>query len=101
MIGIKKTVAPLAAFFLISLAGCGRVAVPADGSTRATTLRVGFGLATGSDPQFGVRQVEQKLALEALVNEESRDGRPRPWLAESWTESPDGLTWRFKLRPAV
>lgn len=27
-------------------------------------------------------------------------GRPRPELAESWTVSPDGLTYEFKLRPA-
>jgi peptide/nickel transport system substrate-binding protein len=28
----------------------------------------------------------------------NRTGRVQPRLAESWTESPDGLTWRFKLR---
>ncbi len=28
-------------------------------------------------------------------------GRPTPWLARSWTVSPDGRTYVFRLRPAV
>jgi oligopeptide transport system substrate-binding protein len=30
---------------------------------------------------------------------EDANGRPIPGMAESWTTSPDGLTWTFKLRP--
>lgn len=26
-------------------------------------------------------------------------GQPKPWLAQSWTASPDGLTWTFHLHP--
>lgn len=26
-------------------------------------------------------------------------GTPKPWLAQSWQQSPDGLTWTFRLHP--
>ena len=86
---------------LASVAGCGRLAAPATTSNQLTTLTVGFGLPTGADPQFGIQQLERNLALEFLLDEEARDGRPRPWLAESWSQTPDGLTWRFRLRPSL
>jgi len=28
-------------------------------------------------------------------------GVPKPWLAQSWQESPDGKTWTFNLHPNV
>ena len=40
------------------------------------------------------------LADERLVGL-TRDGRPEPRLAERWDVSPDGLTWRFTLRPGL
>ena len=40
------------------------------------------------------------FALEGLTTKE-QDGRPAPRLATSWTSSPDGLTWTFRLRENV
>jgi len=38
--------------------------------------------------------------LDSLVSE-LPDGRVVPWLADSWTVSPDGLTYTFKLKQGV
>jgi peptide/nickel transport system substrate-binding protein len=40
------------------------------------------------------------IAYEGLATFDP-DGRPRPALAESWSEAPDGLSWRIHLRPSV
>ncbi len=38
---------------------------------------------------------------EGLANYDPKDASPVPAAAESWTLSPDGLTWTFHLRPAT
>lgn len=38
--------------------------------------------------------------LDSLVSER-RDGTVVPWLADSWTVSPDGLTYTFKIKQGV
>src|ERR1700704_4566540 len=38
--------------------------------------------------------------LDSLVSEK-RDGTVVPWLADSWTISPDGLTYTFKIKQGV
>ena len=40
------------------------------------------------------------IASEGLAKFD-REGRPQPGLAESWSQSPDGLSWRIHLRPSV
>lgn len=59
-----------------------------------TTLTIGF----GENPEVGIRQVVTNIALEGLLRID-RDGRPSPWLAEKWSGSADGLTWRLQLHP--
>lgn len=39
--------------------------------------------------------------FEGLTNQDPWTGDVIPNLAESWTTSPDGLTWTFKLRPGL
>jgi len=89
----------LTTVLLIAGAGCGRAGPPA-GHVTDDTLRVGFGLTSGQSPEAGIQQVANNIALEGLIAY-GRDGRPQPWLAEKWSSSPDGLTWRIQLRRNV
>ena len=60
-------------------------------------LTIGVPLVAGEDPLRGIQQAARLISLEGLIRT-SRDGRPLSRLAEQWSESPDGLSWRFKLR---
>lgn len=55
------------------------------------------------DPHVGGNYPQALIStqyLEALVSR-NVDGEIIPWLAESWTESDDGLSWEFTLRDDV
>jgi peptide/nickel transport system substrate-binding protein len=59
--------------------------------------------ATGLDPQLVPalsRSRRSPLTYNQLVRFDP-DMNPQPELAESWSISPDGLTWTFKLRQGV
>jgi peptide/nickel transport system substrate-binding protein len=62
------------------------------------TLTIGVPHPTPEDPLRGLQGAARLVSFEGL-SAVSRDGHPRPRLAESWTESPDGLSWEIKLRP--
>ena len=62
--------------------------------------RIGVPEAGVSGAQIGLAPVAATLSEEGLTFRAS-DGRPRPRIAESWTSSTDGLTWRFKLKEGV
>jgi len=76
-------------------AQCGRQ--PPRAAAPGPTLRVGIGALPQSSSQAGVRQLIANLSLEGLVNL-TEDGRPRPFLAESWVTTPDGLKLTVQLR---
>jgi len=61
-----------------------------------STLSIGF----GENPEAGIQQTVRNVALEGLVRID-RNGRPGPWLADRWSVSEDGLTWRLQLRPGA
>ena len=63
-----------------------------------TGLTIGLPVQTGAAPLHGATQAARLITLEGLTFL-ARDGRPRPRLAEGWTESPDGLSWTIRLRP--
>ena len=55
------------------------------------------------DPMFGtawVSLVATTMTFESLFTWDSAL-QPRPMMAESWDVSPDGLTWRFRLREGL
>ncbi len=58
----------------------------------------------GIDPAFVSTQAEERMTLaclEGLTVLDPAIGQPAPGAAATWTTSPDGRTWTFKLRPAV
>ena len=94
----RRAIAVLGVTWLVVLLGttqCSRGSQRA-ASQPAATLRVGVGGVSVQANDAGLRQVVGNLSLEGLVNF-NEDGRPRPFLAESWVASPDGLTLTFQL----
>src|SRR5262245_25871805 len=70
---------------------------PAPPST-GSTIRIGIGGLPQQTPQAGLQQVIGNLSSEGLVRFYD-DGRPSPWLAESWATAPDNLSLVLQLRP--
>lgn len=77
---------------------CKKAAEPTHSSP--STLRVGYGLTNGQSAQSGTRQFAFFVEHEPLIAF-GRNGRPEKSLAEQWTSSIDGLTWRIRLRSDV
>src|SRR5215467_4105659 len=83
---------------LVATARCTRSGPAFSG--RDNILRIGVGNVAQLTPQVGLRQVAGTLTVEGLVAP-YEDGRPRPWLAESWAMAPNGLSLTVQLRPHV
>lgn len=92
-----------------SLAGCSpKTDAPATVATPANTLRIAFyndnSTLVSLDP-FQVYWIEHRVVLrnvaESLTDQDPASGRIIPWLAKSWTVSPDGLSYTFTLRDDV
>lgn len=87
----------------LALTGCAKKTEPAAAARETTqALRISQRnepatldphLATLPDEFFIIRALS-----EGLVTPDPAGGEPRPALAESWTTSPDGRTWNFRLR---
>ncbi|MDQ0463459.1 oligopeptide transport system substrate-binding protein [Caulobacter ginsengisoli] len=54
------------------------------------------------DPHKSTGTWEDRIESDVLMGlaQSGPDGKPIPGMAESWTTSPDGLTWTFHLRDA-
>src|SRR3954453_115518 len=62
----------------------------------------GFALPANIDPHQVLDVPAENVAFnlyDNLYRYEDNPPKLEPWLAESHTVSPDGLTWEFKLRP--
>jgi len=105
---VKRTLAPIlaAATAIVVLAGCS--STPTTTSTEPVsggTLVYASGDAepTCLDPHVGGNYPQALVAtqyLESLVSKDI-DGTVIPWLATSWTEADDGLSWDFTLKSDV
>ncbi len=97
---MRKLLAVVAAIGLLALPGT--AASAAEPSKKV--IRVGVTQAVDSmNPFLAVRLVSgslQRWMYGFLTVPDSKTLQPSPDLAESWTTSPDGLTWTFKLRDA-
>ncbi len=68
---------------------------------RSGTLKMGtLGLDT-ADPHRHTGSIGVQQAYVEALTSIAGDGSVEPWLAESFTFSPDGLVYTFKLRPGV
>lgn len=88
------------------LAGCtpeagGGATEPVSGGT--LTYATGDAEPTCLDPHVGGNYPQALISTQYLESLVSLDesGEAIPWLAESWVESEDGLSWEFTLRDDV
>jgi len=96
----------LAASGALLLAGCtadeaSGEATPVEGGT--LTYATGDAEPTCLDPHVGGNYPQALVSTqyaESLVSKDD-DGQIVPWLADSWTEADDGLSWTFELKPGV
>src|SRR3989337_2275758 len=96
---MRKLIAGLAAMGLAILA-----TPPAQATPTTKVVRVGTTQSMDSmNPFLAVRLVSTSIhrwTYGFLTVPDSKTLKPSPDLAESWTTSPDGLTWTFKIRAA-
>jgi peptide/nickel transport system substrate-binding protein len=97
---MRKLFAAIAALGLLAVSpGTAQAAEPA-----RKVVKVGVTQSVDSmNPFLAVRLVTgsiQRLTYGFLTVPDSKTLQPSPDLAESWTTSPDGLTWTFTIRQA-
>ncbi len=86
-------------------AACLTLALSAAGARAEQTLVIGIAAdPTGFDPEAVLNNTSgfvMATIYDSLVKYKPGTVEPAPGLAESWTVSPDGLTYTFKLRHGV
>ncbi|MEV1248191.1 ABC transporter substrate-binding protein [Nonomuraea sp. NPDC049750] len=86
----------------VLVAGQGQAAQAAEPAAGKKIVRIGATQSMDSmNPFLAVRLVSSAIQREMysfLTTPDPKTLQPSPDLAESWTTSPDGLTWTFKIR---
>ncbi|WP_433513102.1 ABC transporter substrate-binding protein [Nonomuraea sp. CA-143628] len=86
----------------VLVAGQGQAAQAAEPAAGKKIVRIGATQSMDSmNPFLAVRLVSSAVQREMysfLTTPDPKTLQPSPDLAESWTTSPDGLTWVFKIR---
>src|SRR5437867_4432419 len=89
----------------LGLSGCGKREAPVAEGLRTRTLLVGNGAEPGDlDPHLAAILSDQIIVntlFEGLTLLDERTTKPLPAVAESWSASPDGLVWTFRLRDGL
>lgn len=89
----------------LALVGCGPKEDTATRRAREGYLIINNAAEpSGLDPQEVTGLLESRIVyslFEGLVNYKADDLSPIPGAAESWTNSADGRTWTFRIRPAA
>ena len=103
---LASTLRPLvvAAFVLAAMAGL----QPARAQTETPATDAALSFALSPEPPFLFTAINTTLQM-GMVGSKIMEGllyldtelKPQPLLAQSWTISPDGLRYTFKLRPNV
>jgi peptide/nickel transport system substrate-binding protein len=95
---VTRSIAVMTCVLLSGLViACG--GTPRSAATPApfSVLRIGVGNVATDNPIVGLRQVAANQSFEGLIRY-GADGRPRPWLAKSWTTASDQRSIRLELR---
>ncbi len=101
---MRTSLPGLLAVLILSLAaaGCGKPKTQAEQAARQKTLLLGNGAEPRDlDPQVVIAFTDGNICyslFEGLTATDEATSSPVPAAAESWTTSPDGLVWTFKLR---
>ncbi|MFD3400669.1 ABC transporter substrate-binding protein [Kribbella sp. NPDC058693] len=100
---MRKLLAVLGALCLAVVPGAAYAADPVKDPAKKV-IKIGVTQSVDSmNPFLAVRLVTgsiQRMIYGFLTVPDSKTLQPSPDLAESWTTSPDGLTWTFKIRQA-
>ncbi|WP_328334860.1 ABC transporter substrate-binding protein [Kribbella sp. NBC_00382] len=104
---MRRWIGAAAAMGMLALGGLSGVtaqAVPQADPVAPKVIRVGATQSVDSlNPFLAVRLVSSSIhrwMYGFLTVPDAKTLQPSPDLAESWTTSPDGLTWTFKIRQA-
>jgi peptide/nickel transport system substrate-binding protein len=91
---------------ILVVSGAASASSPSPGASSGKTIyRVGVQEYVDNLNPFigysGVDYLVYHLNYDFLVGSEPVKLQPRPEFAESWSHSPDGKTWTFKIRPGM